>query len=259
MVRDENQYLSRNLTEVERLPHLTLEVILATGITWDGFRHYLGNKAVRMTRGVYVSAHYNPPLEADRSLVLGALNHSFSAGLSVDVRPGTLAFSACLNVDVKLFVRLLIQLQRPAINFLVRLLAASEERNVDRLGHRLALLPVSGPALSYLFERGREHLVKVSFGKMILNDEHVRALAITPCHELQLVLTWYSLPDIDACRNTFIQWLQSGGGPTGLNGCHSHILEDSLKGNSRLGILRLSSRWSLRYDDVRGCPIPRWL
>ena len=51
------------------------------------------------------------------------------------------------------------------------------------------------------------------------------------------------LSDNDGCRNAFLQWPQSGGGPTQLYECpiDSRILADSLKGSSRLGILRLPS------------------
>jgi hypothetical protein len=72
-----------------------------------------------------------------------------------------------------------------------------------------------------------------------MNVEHVRALAITiaPHHKLELSLKRCRISDIDACRNVFVQGMQSGGGPTELHeyDINSHVLADSLKGNSRLG------------------------
>jgi hypothetical protein len=222
--QDENQ---QNFTEVALIPHLTLEAILATGITWDDFHRFLSDKVVRMARGVYVSSNSTRPEECNHVLILGDLEND-SGGLNVDVRPGTateMAMATC--------------------NFLVRLLAASEKREVYIMNGSIELLPVSGPTLSHLFERSRETLIKVSLGFMILNEEHIRALAIAsaPRHELRLVLQFCRLSDNDACRNSFAQWLQSGGGPTELCQCHidSHVLADSLKGNSRLGNLRFVS------------------
>jgi hypothetical protein len=89
---------------------------------------------------------------------------------------------------------------------------------------------------------------------LILNEEHIRALAIaiTPRHELRLVLQCCRLSDNnDACRNAFVQWLQSDGGPTELDDCHidSRVIADSLKSNSRLSILRLPSTHSLMSLD----------
>jgi hypothetical protein len=127
-------------------------------------------------------------------------------------------------------------------NFLVRLLAASEKRDVCIRGTS-NLLPVSGPTLSHFFERSQETLIKVTLGDIILSEEHIRVLAIAtaPRHELQLILQRCSLSDNDACRNAFVQWLQSGRGPTELHECRidSHVLAKSLKGSSRLGILHL--------------------
>jgi hypothetical protein len=47
--------LPDRLTEVELLPHLTLEDVLATGITWTVLCRFLGrDKAIWMTRDVFV-------------------------------------------------------------------------------------------------------------------------------------------------------------------------------------------------------------
>jgi hypothetical protein len=196
--RDENQLrIPQPFSEFELLPHLTLEAILATGITWDSFRRFLINKVVRMARGGYVCSEWDPPYgSSNRVLALGVLNDS--GRLYVDVRPGTATDTVMATC-----------------NFLVRLLAASEKRNVYINGGR-ELLPVSDPTLSHLFERSRESLIQITLACMILNEEHIRALAIaiTPRHELRLVLQCCRLSDNnDACRDSFVQWLQSDGVP----------------------------------------------
>jgi hypothetical protein len=186
-----------------------------------------------MARGVYVSFNSFRPDECKHVLTLGALNDS--GGLTVDVRPGTATDTVMATC-----------------NFLVRLLAVSEKRDVYIInGNR------DGPTLSHLFERSRESLIKTTLARMILNEEHIRALAIaiaiaiTPRHELRLVLHCCRLADNDACRNAFVQWLQSDGGPTELDDCHidSRVIADSLKSNSRLSILRLPSTHSLMSLD----------
>jgi hypothetical protein len=243
-LQNENQppIPQNNFREVELLPHLTTEAILATGITWDDLRRFLKNKQVRMALGVYICSNSNRFDIANRVLVLGAPDDS--AGLNVRVRSGTATETAMA-----------------ACNFLVRLLAASEKSKVYLYGHtygRSLLLPVSGPTLSYLFEHSQEHLIKVTLGHAILSEEHLRVLAISPRHErqLELVLQWCRFADNDACREASVQWLQSDGGPTELDGCHidSHVLANSLRGNSRLSILRLPSMQARR--DIFGCDIP---
>jgi hypothetical protein len=217
--------LPQNFTEVELLPHLTTKEILATTITWDKLRRFLKKKVVRLAPGVYVCPKSYRPFGYDPILVLGAPDDA--AGMDVRVRSGTAietAISGC--------------------NFLVRLLAASEKRKVYLYGHSGSLLlPVSGAALSHLFEHSQENLIKVTVGHVILNAEHIRALTIAPQHELELVLAWCKFSDNDTWRDPFLQWLKSGGGPTELDGCHidSQLLADSLKCESRLSNLRLPS------------------
>jgi hypothetical protein len=214
-----------NFTEVELLPHLTTKEILATSITWDKLRRFLKKKVVRLAPGVYVCPKSYRPFGYDPVLVLGSPDDA--TGMDVRVRSGTAIETAIAGC-----------------NFLVRLLAASEKRKVYLYGHSGSLLlPVSGPALSHLFEHSQENLIKVTVGHVILNEEHIRVLAIPPQHDLQLVLAWCKFADNDACRDPFRQWLKSGGGPTELDGCHidSHLLADSLKCESRLSNLRLPS------------------
>jgi hypothetical protein len=226
-------YIPQHITKVELLPHLTFQETLATGITWDDFCRFLIDKVAIMARGVYVFPILSQHGNTIPVLVLRPLY--YARGLSVRIRPGTAT-----------------ERYSETCNFLVRLLATSEQRDLFMCGkyysrNNLAQLPVSGQTLSHLFERSRETLIKVKLGDIILSEEHIRVLAIAtataPRQELQLILEQCRLSDNDGCRNAFVQWLQSGGGPTELNECHidSNILADSVKGNSRLSIIRLPS------------------
>jgi hypothetical protein len=229
--------IPHNFTEVELLPHLTTEATLATGITWDNLRRFLNKKVVRVALGVYICPKSYRPFGYDPVLVLGSPDDS--SGMNVRVRSGTAVETAMTACD-----------------FMVRLLAGSEKRKVYLYGlSGTLLLPVAGPSLSHLFERSQEHLITFTVGHVILNEEHIRVLAIAPQPELQLCLVWCELSDNGACRNRFVEWLQSGGGPTELDGCHidSHVLADSLKGESRLGVLRLPSVSGRR--NLFGCEI----
>jgi hypothetical protein len=50
--------LRESITEVELLPGLTIENVLATGITWEEFRRFLDGKIVWMTLDVFVCSRY---------------------------------------------------------------------------------------------------------------------------------------------------------------------------------------------------------
>jgi hypothetical protein len=83
--------LQQHFVEVECLPHLTLETILATGITWDNFRRFFKDKVVRTAVGVFVRSNvfvrfkYNYPHTARVQLVL---DRNDSELLFVAVRSG---------------------------------------------------------------------------------------------------------------------------------------------------------------------------
>jgi hypothetical protein len=52
---DESDGLPQEFTEIEFLPHLTLQDILATGTTWEDFYDFLGDDQIVWTApGVYV-------------------------------------------------------------------------------------------------------------------------------------------------------------------------------------------------------------
>jgi hypothetical protein len=122
-----------------------MEAILETGIiTWDDFRHFLHDKVVRMALGDYVCSDFNH-LAGDTNNVLVLSTHDNPRGLDVCIIQGTAT-----------------ETYMETCNFLVRLLAASEKRDVSIRGYNHALLPVADPTLSYLFEHSRETLIKVT-------------------------------------------------------------------------------------------------
>jgi hypothetical protein len=147
--QDENQpHVAQHFSEFELLPHLTLEAILASGITWYDFLRFIliDKVVVRMARDVYVCSFCIHPYGSNHVLTLG----DDLGGLVVDARPGTATETVMATC-----------------NFLVRLLATSEKRNVYVQG-RHELLPVSGSTLSHLFE-SRENLIRVALTFMLLN------------------------------------------------------------------------------------------
>jgi hypothetical protein len=132
--------LPESWTEVELLPGLTVENVLATGVTWDDFLSFVRGKLVWMTPDVYVSFRrtYEDPLAV---LSLGVFH---GTSMFVHVRSGTATTSASATCD-----------------FMVRLLAASEHHDVSISGRNSTVAPpLSGAALSLFFQESRD-----SFGK----------------------------------------------------------------------------------------------
>jgi hypothetical protein len=227
--------LAQNFTEVEFLPHLTTEEILATGITWDGFRRFVHDKLVWMTPDAYIiSSEHRFGGLYPVAVEVGAKDNS--AGMCVRVRPGTATTQAA----------------SATCNFLIRLLAISEKRAVYMKGSSRPLLPIPGPALSHLFEHSQENLREVTLRDMILNEEHILVLASAPLQEVKFVLRGCRFSDDEGCRNAFRHWLQSGGGPTELHRCviDSGVLADAMRGYSRLGKVLLSPKRASTSDDT---------
>jgi hypothetical protein len=226
--------LAQNFTEVELLPHLTTEDILATGITWNDFRRFAHDKFVWMTPGAYIisSTHHFGGLYP---IVVEVGAKDDSAGMCVRVRPGAATT----------------QTASATCNFLIRMLASSEKRAVYMKGSSRPLLPISGPTLSQLFEHSRGTLREVTLREMILTEEHIRVLAIAAPQEVALVLKACKFSDDEACRNAFRHWLQSGEGPAELYRCviDPDVLSDAMRGNSRLGKLLLSPERASTADD----------
>jgi hypothetical protein len=214
--------LPQNFTEVELLPNLTTENILAKGITWDVFQCFVHNKFVWMAPGTYISSAYRANGLYPVAVEVGAQDDS--AGIRVRVKPGTATRTSAA-----------------ICNFLIRLLAISEQRDVYLQGSSRALSPIDGPALSHFFEHGRENLHAVTLRDMVFDEEHIRVLAAPPQQKLQLALRDCRFSDGDASKNVLLQWLQSGRGPTELYRCviDSNVIAGALRGNIRLGRLLL--------------------
>jgi hypothetical protein len=216
--------LPRNFTEVELLPNLTTDDIVATGINWDDLRCFVHDKFVWMAPGTYISSASIGTGLYPVAVEVGAKDDS-AAGMRVRVRPGTATHTASATC-----------------NFLVRLLATSEHCDVYMQGSSRALSPICGPSLSQFFEQGGQNLRAVTLRDMIFGEEDIRVLANVPQqHKLQLALRDCRFSGGDASNNALLQWLQSGRGPTELYRCvlDSVVITDAIKGNSRLGRLLL--------------------
>jgi hypothetical protein len=207
-------YERLNWREVELLPGLTVENVLATGITWKKLRRFANDKIVWMTTGVFLCSQFCSQfmirLDEPPVLLLGA---EADASLVVLVTPGTAAASATATCD-----------------FLLRLLAASEKRDIFIRGESP---PISGAGISIFFQESRSCLGQVTLFSMALNEDLCRALATMSRLDVELVIRNCSLAD-DAA-GAFIECLQSDRGPVNLRYCEieSQILANALTGNSR--------------------------
>jgi hypothetical protein len=96
--RSRGRWLPAYITEVELLPGLTIENVLASGVTWEDFQRFLrDNKIVWMTPDVYVCSR---SFGVDDPRVLG-LEGGFGTHMSVYVTQGTA--EACSNCDLRLY------------------------------------------------------------------------------------------------------------------------------------------------------------
>jgi hypothetical protein len=208
--------------DVELLPGLTIENVLAAGITWEEFWRFLDDgNVVWMTPDVYVhtcwSQTHNP-----RVFQLGA-NACTSPLVSVYVRSDTAAVEAVATC-----------------NFLVRLLAASEQDDVCITGSYNANVPspcppLSGQTLSLFFQESRVSLRKVTLFRMVLSVDQCLALA-TMSSRLDVEVTIQSCCLVDGAAGAFVECLQSDRGPVELHNCKidSRIIASALTGNSRV-------------------------
>lgn len=173
------------------MPHLTPEDILTSGVTLEDFCRFAGpNKVVWMTPGVHVSfigdGLYN---EAMHAFLITCDKRDDDPFFSVDVTPGTAAAAVRATGD-----------------FLVRLFAASEKAHFSMIRRSFnedlwMPLPVSGAALSCLFQENRDNLCFVSLEQFILNQEHMRVMGAASRPTLKLELTACGLAEDDDCLN----------------------------------------------------------
>jgi hypothetical protein len=219
--RDNRSPLPRSCrAEVELLPGLTIEDVLASGVTWEDFRRFVQRKIVWMTTHVFVCSQYMPGI-VDRLVIrLGGLHDTW---LRVHGVHGTTPAAATATCD-----------------FVVRLLATSEVRNVYIQGrHRAVPTPVSGAGLSLFFQTSPSCLRECNLQLMTLNEDQCLALATMSRLDVELNLNCCYLSD-DA-SGAFVECLQSDRGPIQLFRCkiNNQILSSALAGNSRVTKLRL--------------------
>jgi hypothetical protein len=125
-----NHYFPSYITEVEVLPGLTVENVLAAGVTWEDFHRFARDKMVWMTPDVFVCSPILPMYGDPVVLSLGVNNGYIS--LRVHVTSDTADAVATETCD-----------------FLVRLLATCEERDLYIDGRYNSVSPpLSGASFS---------------------------------------------------------------------------------------------------------------
>jgi hypothetical protein len=207
--------------ELELLPGLTVENVLATGVTWDEFHRFLRYKIVWITPDVYICA--NGFDSSGYPWVLGLGGDVYGrTNMFVRVRSGTPATAATATCD-----------------FMVRLLATCEHHNVMINGcSGGASTPLSGAALSLFFQESRSCLRRVTLGNMTLNED--QCLALTTMPRLDVELGIHECRVSNAAAGGFVECLHSDRGPVKLISCEidSHVLANALTGNSRVTSLK---------------------
>jgi hypothetical protein len=218
-------------TEVELLPYLTPEDVLASGVTLKLFHRFVDhNKFLWMAPGVGISPRQLWPL--NELLFAFAVDFNRSASytatplcFNVHVTPGATGAAVTATCD-----------------FLVRLFAASEKTSfhMQPAGYgngMLIHLPASGAALSCLFHESRDNLQAVHLMGVIFNEEQIRVLATVSRPTLEVILKGCSMNNGNAaCRNAFVVCLQSDRGPTQLlyRSIDLGVLATALTGNTRV-------------------------
>jgi hypothetical protein len=211
--------LPEGFTEVELLPGLTIENVLATGVTWEEFHRFLRDKIVWMTPDIYVCSNGFCVRGAPRVLQLGGNGYT---NMLVYVTEGTRNAAATATCD-----------------FLMRLLATSEEHDVYISGRNSTVAPpLSGAGLSLFFQESRDSLREVLFHGVALSADLCHALATMSRLEMELEMRYCRLADDAAVA--FVDCLHSGRGPIKLISCEidSQIIANSLTGASRVTKLK---------------------
>jgi hypothetical protein len=240
---DDNDFdgFPERFTEMELLPHLTLQEILAAGTKWEDFYRFLGeDQIVWMTPAVYVSSHENSYIyhHSGDPVVLNVSDDDDDC-LRVHVTEGTASAAATATCDL-----------------LVTLLATTDDGAVWMQGNSdvaTAPLPVSAVALSAIFQENRDLPRTFTVGFATLNEEQIRALETASSPDVEVQLHKCSLSGDAACREAFVECLQSDGCPIKLKQCtiDCQVLATALAGNSRVTSLRLPHYWGWEADVTR--------
>jgi hypothetical protein len=164
--------LPRGWTEVELLPGLTTENVLATCTTWDAFRRFTHEKVVWMAPGVILCITTFVMRLCPYVLLLGRDPSDLVHGIAVHVTPGTPATAATATCDL-----------------LLRLFATSEHPVVHiRALNEEVPPPLPGAGMSLFFQEIQSCLRKVTFQRMALNADHIHALATESRPGMQVIL-----------------------------------------------------------------------
>jgi hypothetical protein len=203
-----------HITEVELLPGLLFEDLLATGITWDVLCLFRDDKYVWMTPDVYVCSYLLSNAGDPLVLWLG------DAG--VRVVEGTPTAAATATCDL-----------------LLQLLATCELPSVYIDGNNTVPFPINGAALSLFFEESRENRRKVGLRSITLNEDVCRALGTMSRFDVEVNISCCRLSN-DAA-GAFHECLQNDRGPIELHCCEidSRIIASALTGSSRVTMLKL--------------------
>jgi hypothetical protein len=248
-------------TEVELLPGLTVEHVLATGVTWEDFYNFLQGKVIWMAPDVYICSAYmvntRDPVFDPLIFVLG--DDSGNTSMRVRVTEGTAFAIATATCD-----------------FLLRLFSTSEQHDVYIRGRPHSVPPrppLSGAGLSLFFQESQICLGHVWFSNMTFNEDQCRSLATMSRLDVELNISSCSLLN-GAAGGAFVECLHSDRGPIQLIRCEidSHVLANALTGDSRVTVLKhefvsetdadkgvlfraLANNRGLKELDLDGCSI----
>jgi hypothetical protein len=209
-------------TEVELLQDLTLEDVLATGISWEEFCLFLRNKVVWMTPDVYIRSGYMVTNADDLEVLALQAEASRCPRLRVHVRMGMAAAGVTATCD-----------------FLLRLLATCEKDSVFISGFCNAVSPaLSSAGLSRFFRESQPCLRKVTLYGLVLSEDQCLALTTMPRLDVELAMARCSLSNDAAFA--FVECIRSDRGPVDLYECRidSQILANALTGKSRVTRLK---------------------
>jgi hypothetical protein len=247
--------------EIELLPGVTMEQVLAeVDISWDQCFRFFNGKFVWMAPTVFISNAILPnTFNALKVLSIGLERDPLGiiAPLLAVIAPGILAAIATNNNTFCVYTTEGTNPRDPAVmstcDFLVRLLSTvgpvqqQHHRHPDDKGFVLRSHqsdevppPISCAALSRLLQDANSNIRKLKLSSMVLNEDHIRALA-TVSGSMEIILDECRLEDDTECRNAFVQCLVRNRGPTQLYRCRidNPILTAALTGNSRVSTLKL--------------------
>jgi hypothetical protein len=259
-------------TEIELLPEFTMaQVLAATDMTWEQCCRVFNGKFVWMAPNVLFSSALFPStlkriisigLERDDNNPFRRIMNDYNnpigrimntVGL---IMKAGIAARATATTTFRVYTTEDTNPRDPAVmatcDFLVRLLATVGRLRQDHHPDDNVFVlradqndgvppPISCAALSRLLQDNDSNIRKLKLCSMVLNEEHIRALA-TVSGSMEIILDQCRLEVDVECHNAFVQCLVRNKGPTQLNCCRIDypILTAALTGNSRVSRLKLA-------------------